>query len=259
MTKETMNQAEDYSHLFDDGMGGFEGLTSDVVAFPFIRILQSLSPQCKRTDPNYIAGAGEGMFFNNVNNRIMEPPVEAVVGRFDRYFIEWKPNRGGFVQAHSPEAVAHMEATGEAHRNERGLLITGAGNELADTYTYYLVFPEYIEDGICLLCLSSTQLKEARRWNRLLTSTFIPGTGKKALPYFMKWSLTTVSMSNEKGSWAGLRVDFAGFVGKQTLQVVTEERKTLPTSEQRLDFTALEASDSADSGTTIDVTAATDF
>lgn len=52
MTKETMqNQAEDYSHLFDDGLGGFESLSADVVAFPFIRILQSLSPQCKRTDP----------------------------------------------------------------------------------------------------------------------------------------------------------------------------------------------------------------
>lgn len=252
MTKETMqNQAEDYSHLFDDGLGGFESLSADVVAFPFIRILQSLSPQCKRTDPNHIPGAEEGMFLNNINNRVIEPPVDVVVGRFDRYFIEWKPNRGGFVQAHAPEIVAQMEATGELHRNEKNKLISRTGNEFVDTYTYYIVFPYYIEDGICLLCLSSTQLKEARRWNRLLTSTFIPGTGRKALPYFMKWTLTTVPMSNDQGSWAGLHVEFAGFVGKETLQLVTEERKALPTPEQRLDFTALEAGDASEA---IDVT-----
>ena len=85
----------------------------------------------------------------------------------------------------------------------------------------------------------------------MLTSTFIPGTGRKALPYFRKWTLTTVPMSNDQGSWAGLHVEFAGFVGKETLQLVTEERKALPTPEQRLDFTALEAGDASEA---IDVT-----
>ena len=41
------------------------------------------------------------------------------------------------------------------------------------------------------------------------------------------------------------------FVGKETLQLVTEERKALPTPEQRLDFTALEAGDASEA---IDVT-----
>ena len=64
-------------------------------------------------------------------------------------------------------------------------------------------------------------------------------------------SLTTVPVSNDQGSWAGLHVEFAGFVGKETLQLVTEERKALPTPEQRLDFTALEAGDASEA---IDVT-----
>ena len=95
MTKETMqNQAEDYSHLFDDGLGGFESLSADVVAFPFIRILQSLSPQCKRTDPNHIPGAEEGMFLNNINNRVIEPPVDVVVGRFEIGRASWGKSVG---------------------------------------------------------------------------------------------------------------------------------------------------------------------
>lgn len=245
MTTETTHDfANDFSHLLDDGMGGFEQLDSQVVAFPFIRVLQALSPQCKKSDPKYIKGAEEGMLYNNVLDKVIETPVDVVVGRFDRYFIEWKPNRGGFVQAHAPEDVERLIATGELMRNEKNKLIScHTGNEFVDTYAYYIVFPDHIEDGICLLCLTSTQLKEARRWNRLLLSTYIPGTGRKALPYHMKWSVTTPAMSNDQGSWAGFHVDFAGFVNRETMQLVSEERKSLPTSEQRVDFTALDAAE----------------
>lgn len=232
-----------FAYLSDDGMGGFESLNSDVVAFPFIRVLQSISPQCKRTKPEYVEGAEEGMLFNNINKRLIEPPTDIVVGRFDRYYIEWKPNRGGFVAAHLPEEVEAGLRSGKLIRNEKNRVIDRAtGNEYSDTYAYYIVFTDYPEDGVCLLCLSSTQLKEARRWNRLLMSTYLPGTGRRALPYHMRWTVTTPTMSNDQGDWSGFKVDFAGFVTPEQLTLVTEERKALPAPDtSRPDFKALES------------------
>lgn len=231
---------EAFSHLTDDGRGGFEAINADVQAFPFIRVLQQLSPQCKKNKPEYIEGAEPGMFYNNVTNITITPPMKVVVGRFDRTFIEWKPDRGGFVAAHVPEDFERRLRAGEFRRNERGQYYDPeTDNIFQDTYVYYVLLPEMLEEGICLLSLSSTQLKEARRWNRLLTSTFIPGTGRRALPYHMVWSLTTPEQSNDKGDWFGLKVDFVGFVNPQTLELVTEERKMLPSAKP--DYKLLEA------------------
>lgn len=249
MTKKNMTTAEDaqniqnaFDYLGDDGLGGFNALNADVVAFPFIRVLQSISPQCKKTKPEYVEGAEEGMLFNNINNRLMETPVEIVVGRFDRYYIEWKPNRGGFVAAHTPEEVEVDLRNGTLIRNEKNRIVSrSTGNEYTDTYTYYIVFPEFPEDGVCLLCLSSTQLKEARRWNRLLLSTYFPGTGRRAMPYHLRWLITTPAMSNDQGDWAGFKVSLDGFVTPEQFQLVTEERQALPAPDvTKVDFKALE-------------------
>lgn len=221
--------AGEFSHLVGDNLGGFESMNADVIAYPFIRILQQLSPQTNKKKSEYVEGAEAGMLYNNVTNKLYETPVELVVGRFDHYFIEWKPERGGFAGAHLPEEVQAMAQKGVLQRDERNRLYNvHSKNIFADTYVYYVVFPEAMEDGVCLLSLSSTQLKEARRWNRLLLSTFIPGTAQRAQPYFLKWRVTTPEMSNDKGDWCGFKIDFAGFVGPETLQLVHDERKALP-------------------------------
>jgi hypothetical protein len=216
-------------HLQEDGLGGFEQLNADVTAFPFIRVLQDLSPQLKKSKPEYLEDAESGMLYNTVSHRLMEPPVEIVVGKFERAFIQWKPDRGGFVAAHEPDEIERLMKLGRILRNEKGQLYSPEnGNLFQENYIYYVVFPDYIEDGVCLLSLTSTQLKEARRWNRLLLNTFIPGTGRRAMPYFLRWNITTPEMKNDKGDWRGLKVEFAGFVGPETLELVTEERKALP-------------------------------
>ena len=99
-----------------------------------------------------------------------------------------------------------------------------------DTYVYFILLPQHLEDGLMLLSLSSTQLKEARKWNRNLMSMIIPGTNQKAKPYYMRWNLTTPIMQNDQGSWNGLKVDFAGWVTQEQFNRVTEERKALPST-----------------------------
>ena len=222
---------EDFSKEFDfleaDDCGGFSDLNADVMTMPFLRVIQSLSPQCKKSSPEYIAGAEEGMIFNTISRKLYTPPLEIVVGRFDRYFIEWKPNRGGFVAAHLAHDVQKAVATGKLQRDGARIINPENGNQLADTYTYYVLMPQHIQDGVCLLCLSSTQLKEARRWNYLLSNTFLPGTMKKAEPYHMVWTLSTPIQTNEKGEWAGIKAEFSRFVTREVLSLVKTERQAL--------------------------------
>lgn len=242
----TMEQfAETFEHLQADGLGGFESMTSDVIAFPFIKVLQQLSPQLNSRKPEFVEGAKQGMLYNNITNAVYEPPVEVVVGRFDHYFIEWRPERGGFCGAHAPDDISARLAQGLLVRNDRNQIIDpGTKNIFSETYVYYVIFPNDVSQGVCLLSLSSTQLKEARRWNRLLLSTYIPGTNRRAQPYFLRWNVTTPLMSNDKGDWCGLRVDFAGFVGPETLQLVADERKALPQAKPDMALIALNAGES---------------
>lgn len=228
------------SYLFDDGLGGDEQLTAETMSFPFIRVLQALSPQCKVSSPSYLETAQEGMLYNNIADELITPPVDVVVGKFERLFIEWKPRRKGFAGAHSPEIVAKLLDTGKLVRGEKNVIFNPANEHtFSDTYSYYILFPEHLDWGVCLLCLSSTQLKEARRWNRLLTTTTIPGTNVRAKLYHTIWTLRTVPMQNDEGSWAGIRIAFKGFVPKETFELVTSERKAL-VSAAPTDYKALE-------------------
>lgn len=230
--------AEEFGHLFDDGLGGFDGLNAATIALPFIRVLQDMSPQVKPRNAEYVEGAAAGMFYNNVNNDTYESPLRVVVGRFERYYIEWRPNRGGFVGAHSVELVEKMLADGKLILDDDNKITNDAGNLFQDTYVYFVLMPDFLEDGVCIVSLSSTQLKEARKWNRLLTTTYLPN-GQRALPHFMVWEIATIPMSNDKGEWFGIKVKQDGFVDKTTFEAVNTGRKELPPS-SNIDLRALE-------------------
>lgn len=207
---------------------GFEGMDADTVALPFLRVLQDLSPACKKRDADYIEGAEPGMFYNTATEELIEGPLKVVIGRFDRTFLEWKPDRKGLGGVHTPEAVGLRK---DLILNDKNQLMNPAtGNLFADTYTYYVVFPDRMDMGICLLSLASTQLKTAKKLNRTLTSTMIPGSTKKAMPYFMIFNMSTVMESNDQGDWFGSRFKLDAFVDQLMLDNVVESRETMITA-----------------------------
>lgn len=237
--EETKAQAEfaDFSQFGDD-VKGYEGLDMSTMAIPFIRVIQALSPQLKKNKPEFIAGAEVGDVCNSITGKTYALPLKVVVGKFERLFIEWKPSRGGYVAAHNPETV---ENNPKFTMNEKYQLVDpSTGNEFIDTYMYYVLLPDYMEDGICIMSMSSTQLKEARKLNRLLMTTYIPGTTRKALPHFMVWDFNTIEMSNDKGDWYTPNFKFNTFVSQEQLDYVTEERLALP--DKKVDFAQLDES-----------------
>lgn len=228
MTKKTSEEINDIFKNYEDDNSGFEDMTSDAQAIPFVRILQALSPQVKKKKTEYVEGAEPGMVFNTINNKIYPTPLRFIVGKFERYYIEWKPNRGGFAGVHAVEAI-EKRLGDDLIIDEKFMAFNPAtGNEFAETYVYYVVFPDFVEDGVCIFSFSSSQLKEAKKLNRNLRSTMIPGTKKRALPYFTVWNFEVCEMSNDKGEWFGPRFTFDSFVTQEQLEYVSSERKELP-------------------------------
>lgn len=237
--KKASTKKADYDHFseFEKDASGFEDININTISIPFIRILQDLSPQIKKKKAEYVDGAESGMIINTVNEALYKAPLLFVVGKFERYYIEWKPNRGSFVAQHLPENVETR--MNEFTRDEKGKLYNiKSGNYFVETYIYYVLLPDHMEEGVCLITMSSTQIKEAKKLNRALTTTCIPGTKQRALPYFMEWSLSVVEMSNDQGEWWGMKIRLSRFIEREMLANVVKERKALP--DKKADLTLIE-------------------
>ena len=58
--------------LFGDDAKGFDNMTQDDLALPFVRILGQLSPQVTAGDAKYMEDAKPGMIFNTVTNELFD-------------------------------------------------------------------------------------------------------------------------------------------------------------------------------------------
>jgi hypothetical protein len=204
------------------------------MAIPFLRMLQSLSPQVKKKDDSYVEGAEEGMWFNTITKHLYGNKIKVIVLKFERVYIEWRPNRGGLVGYHSPENAERL-----AKKKDFGDWKTEDGNSLAETYVYMVMVVDHEAEGACVLSLSSSAIKEAKAWNRLMT-TQIMENGERAAPYYMVWEISTEYVTNEKGSWYKPRIKLTDerYVTREQYEAVKVERKALPA--RQVDYRQLE-------------------
>ena len=71
MSKTNGKLTTDLEKAFAEDAGvGFEGVTSSDLQIPFLRILQAMSPQLKKSSPAFLEGAKMGDIFNTVTNKL---------------------------------------------------------------------------------------------------------------------------------------------------------------------------------------------
>jgi len=233
-----VSETPDYFQATDTAEG-FEDITTLTMAIPFIRVLQTLSPQLNQKKPEYIAEAQEGMFFNTVTKEIYGPTIDVVVLKFDRIFIEWLPERGGLVNYHSPE---HAEEKA-INKDVFGGWKTKSGNALQENYVYFILLEGKMQEGVAILSLASTQIKIAREWNRLMT-THIMENGRRALPFYLVWTLETEYRENDKGNWYTFKVRAKKYITKEQYEKVGTEKKLLPS--RQVDYAQLNSSENVE-------------
>ena len=206
----------------DDEGAGFEDMTQDELAMPFLIILQSGSPQVLEDSGKYVAGAKPGMFFNTVTQELYdgrEKGVRFIPVHRAQQFIEWRKRDegGGLVAVHAPEDPFVIEARKTGPRFGKIDLASKKGhedNELAETFNVpgmLLVDDEQVEP--CVLSFTSTAIKHYKRWMTQASSIMgRDAENKRArVPLFGHVYLLKTGMeeNNDGQKWYGWRIGFA--------------------------------------------------
>jgi len=182
-------------------------------AIPYINILQSNSPQLNPSKAEYAEGAKVGQFYNTVSQEVGDS-LNVIPVLYQLRYVEWKPREsgGGFVNSHDADS-------GILSQTKRDQLtfkdVLPNGNYIATTAYHYVMAQG--ADGSwsqAVISMTSTQLKKSRRWNSLMLSQKVKGPSGSFTPptYAMIYKLTTVSESNDRGSWFGYQVEKVGQV-----------------------------------------------
>jgi hypothetical protein len=196
--------------------GGFEEADASSFAIPFLRQLQSLSPACKKSDPEFIKGAEEGDFLNTVTGRLYkgETGVFVVPCHYVHKYNEWAPGRGGFRGSHSSSEYANLQRG--IKKDDKGNDVEysiATGNILQDAREHYLLV---IDDELgtmdpVLMVLTASQTKKSKKWMTQMQGIRI---GNAIAPMFSQiYKITSVPESNDKGSWAGIKIEHYSPVG----------------------------------------------
>lgn len=209
--------------LLDEASGkGFEEVKATDLALPQFKLLQSTSPQVKRSEAAYIPGAEEGIWHDVISNRLFRE-ITIVPCKFATYYIEWDGAvRGRLINNHGTDSRV-MERT--RRDDKTGQNVTKDGTIIVPTATWFGVVIAGIEktpagdDHIrsmarCIVSMAGTAQKISRRWisdaqsiqlQRKNGSFFTP-------PLFaMSYALSAQATKNDRGSWFLPVVRRAGF------------------------------------------------
>ena len=203
----------------NDLQKGFENMTQDDMALPFVRILGQLSPQVTEGDAKYVEGAKPGMIYNTVTSECFDGKngIKVIPCYYKKDYPEWSDRGdgpGAPVAVHLPNSP--VIATGKRDGSKIRL---PNGNYLEETASYYVLVET--KGGAmtpALITMKSTQLNVSKKWNSMMKTIQIPdGKGGMAIPpmHGVVYKLSSVLQKNDKGSWYGWSVTQDRIMGQK--------------------------------------------
>lgn len=204
----TIAPVHDYGEMAG---AGFDNMTAEDYAIPFLAILQSGSPQLKKQRTEYLPDAEEGMLFDTVAQTLYSGESGVVLVPCDRahVYTEWRPRDagGGYVGQHAVDSDVVQEAR---ERSDRfGRYSTAEGNDLVETYYLYgllLDAPGAFDTAqMVMLAITSTKIK---RYRQLLTR--LRNAAPKAPLFAHQVRVRTAGESNNHGDFHNFHFSAAG-------------------------------------------------
>ena len=192
-----------------DAQQGAQNISQEDLALPFLKILGQLSPEVNKRDGKYVEGAEPGKIINTVTNALYDS-INVVPCHYKRQYIEWQDrgtSTGAPVAIHDADSDIISQTTRGKDYKDR----LPNGNYLDNTASHFvLVVGDNPETA--LISMKSTQLKVSRKWNSMMMGLKMQGkTGLFTPPtYSHIYNLSTVQMSNDKGTWFGWDVAKVG-------------------------------------------------
>ena len=250
----------EYSHE------GFEGTTIADLSIPFIKIMQSNSPE---VEDELIPGVKTGDLVNSVSKEILKQPLIVQPVFKEAAVVEWIPrNRGGGIAGrHELDSDVFMDAikkNGGSRIPPKGAddkripFKSPAGNDLVETYYFYcLILDEAGEsaEGFCVLSFASTNIKVYKDW---LTSMY---SLKGAPPvYANRCKVSTKKEKNNDGTFYTFAINPFGDSFRESLinpgaqRALLEEGrefgKMIENGLARADFASIDKDAPTESGST---------
>jgi hypothetical protein len=203
--------------LTQDAGHGFEDVVATDLVLPFWKLLQSAGNETKRTEPEYIKGATEGMWLDTVSKRLYRD-ITVIPCKMVTHYIEWRKRTdgGGMIKNHGTD----RSILDQTHRDEKtGKDTLDNGHEVITTATWFclVIGGKEINTAItddpgteidfvtrAVITFQSTALKASRGWVSLAQALRLRDKENKQYqpPMFaMTYLLTCVGTRNDAGSW----------------------------------------------------------
>lgn len=202
-------QTTDVGYLDSMQDNGFENMKSQDIATPMLLIAQAMSD---------VVSSGSvkiGHFYNSLTGEDYGNSVELIVCHFDKMWVEWKPNQGGFVGRHP---IGSIPVTGDIYTGMKH-----GDNDVIETWTYLVIPCEHPEAGYMAFSSTPGNVKYLKAWNTQMKYLRTP-SGKPAPLFSARWRLTTNKVTSKAGkdyfACAGTdgkaSAKFVGWVNKET-------------------------------------------
>lgn len=188
---------------------GTENITTADIRPPALRIAQAMTPEAKASEPVYVEGLREGMFFNSITKEIYGSKTLGlvVVNQLGHRHVEFAPMNegGGVVDFNVPDGDPRTEFTTTV-KDGKEVRVKPRATKFYD----YLVLV-VLEDGrriLSTLSFKSTQLKKAEILNTILLGSKLPS-------FAHHFKVTPIPEKRGQYSYFGWRIDPAGFVSEE--------------------------------------------
>lgn len=223
-TKNEQVPAELLKMMQEDAGKGLSTDASDNIV-PLVYVLQSNSPALDRANAQMYLGKqakagdiwlrGTKTFFPADSEDDNEEGMLVVPCHFSKCWIEWRPDRGGFVARHAkrPAAAVLKSEKREGSDRMRDVWRMPGGNSVQETREYVVLVLNHPSGRPMpfVIPMTSTQHTAARMWMSLMNEKTLPGDASKSAPLFSHvYRMKTVAQSNDDGNWYGWQITDAG-------------------------------------------------
>lgn len=176
------------------------------VTFPYLSIAAKTSDRAVEGSATYIEGLKPGYLFNSISSRVYGNKIRVIILDYSAQFREHTKNdkggKGDFVRIVPPAEIRTFTQDQIRDYTKNGF---PNGNLLEEVKMFYVVLPDFKEDGIMKWSFPKGSFKHIRNWGGMIVRTGEP------YPAHI-WEVATGMMKNEIASWFTIGNDDTTFV-----------------------------------------------
>lgn len=172
---------------------GTENITQQDKGMPYLKILQSMSPEIAKKNDRYVEGATAGMFYHTGNRELFNEGVRIVPIYFKSVVQEWWPRNHA-----NKGLVATYETMNEAKRKKKH-----EGTNLNLTHMHFvLMWSEDKEEYIpCIFACDRTKLSPSKTLLGLIDNYTLEFNGEQFKAPAFSRSYTLETTEQQKGDY----------------------------------------------------------